>query len=57
MGLKTKLYVRGLPDITVGPWQMEDSSDTLHSDEYMVAAVEGAYAEQIPAQATDLHKI
>jgi len=52
--------VRGLPDITVGPGQKEDSSDTLHSDEeveYMVAAVEGAYAEQIPAQATDLHKI
>jgi len=32
-----KLYVRGLPDITVGPWQMEE--DTLDSDEeveYMV---------------------
>ena len=29
----TKLYVRGLPDITVGPWKMEDFSGTLDSDE------------------------
>jgi len=36
----TKLYVRGLPDITVGPWQMEDTYDV----EYM----DGADAELIP---------
>jgi len=33
----TKLYEHGLPDITVGPWQMEDTTDTLDSDEEVVS--------------------
>jgi len=37
----TKLYVCGLPDITVGPWQMEDTYEDV---EYM----DGADAELIP---------
>ena len=37
----TKLYIRGLPDITVGPWQTTDALDTDEEVEYMVAA-EGA---------------
>jgi len=39
-------YIRGLLDITVGPWQLED---LLSSDEevaYMAARTEGAHAEQ-----------
>jgi len=27
------MFQHGLPNITVGPWQMEDSAGTLHSDE------------------------
>ena len=29
-----QLYVRGLPDITVGPWQIEDSLDSDEEVEY-----------------------
>jgi len=29
----TKLYVGGLPDITVRPWEIEDSTHTMDSDE------------------------
>jgi len=32
-----KLYIRGLPDITVGPWQMQDTLDSDEEVEYMVA--------------------
>jgi len=32
-----KLYVRSLPDITVRPWQMEDTLDSDEEVEYMVA--------------------
>ena len=40
----TKLYVRGLPDITVGPRQMEDTWDSDEDVEYM----DGVDAELIP---------
>jgi len=40
----TKLYVRGLPDITIRPWKMEDTWDSDADVEYM----DGADAELIP---------
>ena len=40
----TKLYVRDLPDNTVGPWLMEDTWDSNEDVEYM----NGADAELIP---------
>ena len=54
----TKLYIRGLPDITVGPWQL----DTLDSDEeveFMAAtpAVDAAEDVPIPVQPTYLRRI
>ena len=48
-----KLYVRDLPDITAGPRQMEDFSDTLDADEEVEYTVEDAHAG-IPTLALDL---
>jgi len=39
----TKPYVHGPPDITNGPWQVEDATDTLDSGEEVVyMVVDGA---------------
>lgn len=37
--------MRGLLDITVGPWQMEDSTGTLDSDEEVEYTAVAADAE------------